>query len=80
MGFRSFRLNVALRLALFVALTFVALWGVTRTDWQVTPVVAGVLALAALLELIRYVESVNRELTAFLEFIAHDDFSTRSAT
>lgn len=76
MGFKSFRLNVLLRLALFVALAFVALWGATNTDWQVTPAVSGVLAAGMLVELVRYVESVNRELAAFLEFIAHDDFST----
>jgi len=76
MGFKSFRLNVLARLALFVALAFVALWGATNTDWQVTPTVAGLLAVAMLVELVRYVESVNRELSAFLEFIAHDDFST----
>lgn len=76
MGFKSFRLNIVLRLALFVALVFVALWGVANTDWQVTPAVAGLLAVAMLVELVRYVESVNRELSAFLEFIAHDDFST----
>jgi signal transduction histidine kinase len=76
MGFRSFRANVILRLALVVALAFVTLWGVTNTDWQLTPLVAGSLAALALIELVRYVESVNRELTAFLQFIAHDDFST----
>jgi signal transduction histidine kinase len=76
MGFKSFRLNVVARVALFVALIFVTLWGITNTDWQVTPAVAGVLAVAMLVELVRYVESVNRELAAFLEFIAHDDFST----
>jgi two-component system nitrogen regulation sensor histidine kinase NtrY len=76
MGFRSFRANVVLRLALVVALAFVALWGATNTDWQLTPLVAGALTAAALFELVRYVESVNRELTAFLEFVAHDDFST----
>jgi signal transduction histidine kinase len=76
MGFKSFRLNVFLRLALFVALALVALWGATNTDWQVTPIVAGALAAGMVVELVRYVESVNRELAAFLEFIAHDDFST----
>ena len=76
MGFKSFRLNVVLRVALFVALAFIALWGAINTDWQVTPPVAALLAIAMLVELVRYVESVNRELAAFLEFIAHDDFST----
>src|SRR5690606_15382654 len=46
-----------------------------NTDWQVTPIVSGVLAVLVLVELVRYVESVNRELAAFLEFVTHDDFS-----
>lgn len=75
MGFRNFRLAVALRLGLFVGLVFVAIWGFVETEWQLTPVLAIVLALLVLVETIRYVESVNRELAGFLEFIAHDDFS-----
>ena len=75
MGFKRFRLNVVLRLAAFVVLALVAVWGVTGTDWQITPVVAGILALLVLVELIRYVESVNRELVTFLAFVTHEDFS-----
>ena len=75
MGFSNFRLNVVLRLAAFAAFALVAIWGVTNTDWQLTPAVSGLLALLALVELVRYVESVNRELAAFLEFVAHGDFS-----
>ena len=32
-------------------------------------------AVAVLIELVRYVESVNRELAGFLSFVAHDDFA-----
>jgi len=75
MGFTSFRINVVARLALLSALVFVAIWGSLNTDWEITPVVCAVLAAAVAIELIRYVESVNRELTAFLDFVAHRDFS-----
>lgn len=75
MGFRNFRINVVLRLCAFAALTVVAAWGFVNTDWQVTPVVAVILALVVLIELIRYVESVNRELASFLDFVTNDDFS-----
>ncbi len=75
MAFSNFRANVVARLTLFAGLTFVAAWGAVATDWQVTPVVAGALALVIVVELIRYVESVNRELSTFLEFVAHQDFS-----
>lgn len=80
MGFRSFRLAVVQRLLLFSGLVFVAIWGFIETEWQVTPSLASVLALLVLIETIRYVESVNRELSGFLEFVAHDDFSSTVAT
>lgn len=75
MGFRNFRFNVLLRLGAFVALSFAAVWGFVNTNWQLTPIVSAALALFVLVELIRYVESVNRELTSFLDFVTHDDFS-----
>jgi Mn2+/Fe2+ NRAMP family transporter len=59
-----------------VLFSLVAIWGFVNTNWQLTPVLSAVLALVALIELARYVESVNRELAAFLEFVTHDDFSS----
>jgi nitrogen fixation/metabolism regulation signal transduction histidine kinase len=75
MGFSSFRINVIVRLTLFSGLMVVAVWGFVDTDWEVTPFVSTVLAAIVLLELIRYVESVNREMRTFLDFVAHHDFS-----
>jgi two-component system nitrogen regulation sensor histidine kinase NtrY len=75
MGFKSFRINVVLRIALIGALVLVAVWGVVNTGWQLTPIVCAVLALVLLVDLIGYVESVNRELAGFLSFVAHQDFS-----
>jgi signal transduction histidine kinase len=75
MVFESFRTNVVVRLTAFAVLCGIAIWGWVDTDWQVTPIVCALLALVVLIELIRYVESINRELSAFLEFVTHDDFS-----
>ena len=75
MGFSSFRINVIVRLAVFSGLMVVTVWGFVDTDWEVTPFVSAVLAAIVLLELIRYVESVNREMRTFLDFVAHNDFS-----
>ena len=75
MGFENFRLNVAARALLLFGLIAVAVWSAINTRWQVTPIVCGVLAVALLVELVRYVESVNRELAGFLAFVAHDDFA-----
>lgn len=75
MGFKSFRINVVLRIVLIGTLVFVAVWGVVNTGWQLTPIVCAVLALVLLADLVGYVESVNRELAGFLSFVAHQDFS-----
>jgi signal transduction histidine kinase len=80
MGFKNFRAAVVFRLLLFSGLVFVAVWGYVETAWQLTPVIAAVLAALVLAETIRYVESINRELTGFLEFVAHGDFSSRITT
>ncbi len=80
MGFKTFRAAVLQRLLLFSGFVFVAIWGFVETEWQVTPLLASALAVAILIETIRYVESVNRELSGFLEFVAHDDFSSTVAT
>ena len=75
MGFSDFRLQVVARLLLLTGLIATAAWGLANTDWQATPLVCAILAVLVLIELIRYVESVNRELTAFLEFVSHRDFA-----
>jgi nitrogen fixation/metabolism regulation signal transduction histidine kinase len=79
MGFESFRLNVVARAVLLFALIGVALWSATHTAWQVTPIACGLLAVVLLVELVRYVESVNREFAEFLSFVAHDDFAASPA-
>ena len=75
MAFTNFRFNVALRVIAFAAATGTALWGWAVAGWQVTPVVATVLAVLSALELIRYVERTHRELTGFLRSVAHQDYS-----
>jgi two-component system nitrogen regulation sensor histidine kinase NtrY len=75
MGFSHFRANVLGRLLFLGGLVVALAWSLVNTDWQVTPVVCAALAVIVAVELIRYVESVNRELTSFLDFVAHHDFS-----
>jgi len=75
MGFRNFRLNVVARLVLLGGLIFTVAWSLSNTDWRATPFVCGVLAALLLIELVHYVESINRELAGFLAFVSHRDFS-----
>jgi len=75
MGFENFRLNVAARAVALFGLIALATWSATNTAWQVTPIACGIFAIVLLAELVRYVESVNREFAQFLSFVAHDDFA-----
>jgi len=75
MGFENFRLNVAARVLLLCGLLAAAIWSALHTAWQVTPIVCGLLVIVLLVELVRYVESVNRELAEFISFVAHGDFA-----
>src|SRR5581483_10476233 len=79
MGFSNFRANVVLRVGVLAALCVVLIWGWLNTEWLATPVVCFALLVLATVELIRYVERASRELSSFLTFVAHHDFSTVAA-
>jgi len=75
MGFNNFRLQILIRVAILVGMVFITIWSLVNTGWQVTPLVFGLLTILSIYHLIHYVEKTNRELTTFLEFIYHHDFS-----
>jgi nitrogen fixation/metabolism regulation signal transduction histidine kinase len=76
MGLNNFRFNVVLRVCGVFALCLALVWGVLNTTWVATPVVCGGLLLLSVFELTWYVERAARDLTGFLTFVAHHDFST----
>lgn len=76
MGFSSFRANVLARTLLLAALALGLVWSALDTQWLATPVACGGLFVLCALDLIRYVERTSRELSSFLTFVAHHDFST----
>jgi two-component system nitrogen regulation sensor histidine kinase NtrY len=75
MDFSSFRFQVVLRMLLLTGCICTAIWGRVVADWLVTPVVAGIVALLCAGELIWFAERGQRELSAFLSSIAHQDYS-----
>ena len=79
MWVQHFRLQVLYRVLILVGLIFITLWSLLNTSWQVTPLVCGLITVLSIIELIHYVEKTNRELTSFLEFIYHHDFSVNIA-
>ncbi len=76
MVFDNFRVNVLLRVLILAGLCVVTVWGWLNANWIATPIVCGALILLGIVELIRYVEKTARELAAFLNFVAHHDYST----
>jgi hypothetical protein len=76
MELNNFRFNVVLRVCGVFVLCLVLVWGVLNTTWVATPVVCGGILLLSVFELIWYVERTARDLTGFLTFVAHHDFST----
>ncbi len=75
MASSNFRLHIALRVVLIVIGILVAIWGWVVAQWLITPLVAGLLALLLTVELVWYVERTQRELTGFLNSVAHQDYS-----
>ena len=76
---QNFRLQVTYRVLILVGLIAVTLWSLFNTNWQVTPLVCGLVTILSVVDLVHYVEKTNRELTSFLEFIYHHDFSVNIA-
>ena len=75
MWVKNFRLHILIRVIFQIILVFIMVWGLLNTDWQITPLVCGLLIALSAADMIRYVEKTNREFTTFLEFIYHHDFS-----
>jgi two-component system nitrogen regulation sensor histidine kinase NtrY len=80
MGLSSFRLNVVLRVAAFACSCLVVMWSLINTQWLATVLLCATLAILCLVELIWYVERTTRDLTGFLAFVTHNDFSTPRAS
>jgi nitrogen fixation/metabolism regulation signal transduction histidine kinase len=72
----AFRVNVMARVGLMSALLFALLWSMLRTGWDAMPLVCAVLVIVAIIELFRYVERGTRDLTALMQAVAHNDFTS----
>ena len=80
MGFKGFRLNLLLRLALLIVVIIGFLLTIYRTDWYVTAFCLLLMALFLVYDLVYYVERTNRDISSFLEAMLHSDFTQRFAT
>lgn len=76
MAFNGFRFGVIGRVLGLAALMFATVWLSMHHEFRFSAVIVGIMAVMAVLELIRYVERTNRRITQFLESIRHADFTS----
>lgn len=77
MGFRNFRFSICCRAVLLTGLCLLTVWSVVATGWIVTPTICAVLVICSVIELVHYVDTTNRRLVSFLDFISHQDYSSK---
>ena len=76
MGFKSFRLGIALRVLLLLAALFLIVLIFDMPRYRFSMILLILLAAGQVINLIHYAEKTNRRLTQFLNNIRFSDFST----
>jgi two-component system nitrogen regulation sensor histidine kinase NtrY len=75
MAFKSFRLQILLRIAFLSATLLIAVYLILESSFYATTAVSFLAALAQVAALVTYVERSNSDLVRFLEAIKYSDFS-----
>ena len=76
MVFKSFRLNIIIRVIMLITSVLLLVYLFFNTRYTVSAVILGMLLVYQIFTLIMYVEQTNRKLSGFLQSIRHADFST----
>lgn len=76
MVFKSFRLNVIIRVILLIASVLLLVYLIFKTSLNVSAFILCLFIVFLIYELIVYIETTNKKLTSFLQSIKHADFST----
>jgi len=77
MVYKNFRFRIIFRIILLILTIFAFFYIINNRDFNITPVLIGMLIIIQIYSLINFLESTNRYLTHFLESIRYSDF-TRS--
>ncbi|MBN2814326.1 MAG: hypothetical protein JXQ80_09630, partial [Bacteroidales bacterium] len=75
MGFKNYRVNIIVRVALLVLTTLLTLYYFFFEKFYVVPVIMTVLGVFQVASLIRYLDKTNRELATFLQSIRFSEFT-----
>lgn len=70
-----FRIGVVTRVLLLFGMIALLLYMITNTQYFVSSILIGVLLIVQVINLIRYVETTNKQLQRFFEAISYNDFS-----
>ncbi len=73
--FKSFRVNITIRILTVIGLVLALVYCVTQTEFYITMFIVFVLIVLAVVDMVRYVNLTNRDFTAFLLGIKYEDFS-----
>jgi len=76
MVFKSFRINIIIRVILLIASVLLFVYLIFKTSLNVSAFILGLFTVFLIYELITYIETTNKKLTSFLQSIKHADFST----
>lgn len=79
MVFKSFRTGIVIRTIALAFTLFFAIYSSYQNEWYVTTVVSMLIAIAMLIEIIRYAEKYKRSLSDFLISIKSRDFVSSSS-
>lgn len=75
MGFKNFRLKIIMRVLGLAIFLFAFIYSMNQEQWYVTSAVSLLIAIILVIELIHFIENVNRELSKFLMSIKNKDFT-----
>lgn len=75
MNFKYFRLKIVIRVLMISLFMFIFIYSSYQDKWYVTTSVALLVALVLVIELIHFIETINRELGKFMLSIKHKDFT-----
>ncbi len=76
MGYKNFRFNVFTRVIILAVNLLLIAWLAYDSDLVITAIILGAIAIAQVLELMRYIDKTNRSIASFLENIRNSDFTS----
>lgn len=75
MVYRNFRIVTLVRILLLTLSVFAFVYAILYYDYNITPVLIGLIIILQVILLFKYVDKVNRDLTTFLESVRFSEFT-----